>query len=168
MIIRQSHIVLIARLIAIELLLAFIYLVVRIPKTIFLSPYFDASQNSLSNFFSLGYFMVLSFVELFLVLQVTLSWANEIYEIREDSILHRNGIFTLKEDVFTLRNLGSSTIQQGFFGKLLNYGTITLSSPVLKREYYLLNIHDPKKVVQSLEDNIEGQFDKQNIIRKTG
>ena len=35
MIIRQSHIVLIFRLIGVEILLAFIYLIVRIPKTVF-------------------------------------------------------------------------------------------------------------------------------------
>lgn len=109
--------------------------------------------------------MVLSLIELVIVLKVTLGWANNVYEIRDDSIIHRQGIFTLKEDVYTLRNLGSATIQQGFWGKLLNYGTITLSSPILKHEFYLLDVHNPENVAQSFDNNIDDKTKKADTIR---
>lgn len=164
MIIRHSHIVLVSKLFAIQILLVFLYLVVRLPKIALFSR-LDNSQNIVLNYISLGYFMVLSLIELILVLKVTLDWANNIYEIRDDSIIHRQGIFTLKEDVYTLRNLGSATLHQSFMGKLLNYGTITISSPILKHEFHLLNVHNPGKIVQSFKDNIGEKTKKADIIR---
>jgi hypothetical protein len=133
----------------------FLYLIIRIPKTLLLSPLLNLSQNNLLNLGGIIYFSLLSLFELFLVLQVVLNWANEEYEIREGSVIHRKGIFRLREEIFTLRNLASSRISQNFFGKLFNYGTITLSSPLLKQDVYLVNIHDPKKIITSLEDNLE-------------
>lgn len=165
MIIRQSHVVLIVRLIGVEILLASIYLLVRIPKTVLISFLSDATQNSTLNFISVGYFIALSLLEMALVLKVALGWANNVYEIRDDSIIHRHGVFTLREDAYTLRNLGSATIQQDFWGKLFNYGTIILSSPILKHEFFLTDIHNPKNIAKTFDDNIADIGGKNDIIR---
>jgi hypothetical protein len=157
MVFRQSHIILVIKLLSIEILLVFLYLVIRIPKSLLLSPYLDSSQNTFLTIAGIVYFSLLSLFELILVLQVVLRWANEEYEIREGSIIHRHGIFRLKEETFTLRNLASCRVSQNFFGKLFNFGTVTLSNPLLKRDLYLLNVHDPKKIVSSLEDDLENQ-----------
>jgi uncharacterized membrane protein YdbT with pleckstrin-like domain len=133
----------------------FLYLIIRIPKSLLLSPLLNSSQNNFLNIGGIIYFSLISLFELFLVLQVVLNWTNEEYEIREGSVIHRKGIFRLREEIFTLRNLASSRISQNFFGKLFNFGTITLSSPLLKQDVYLINIHDPKKIITSLEDNLE-------------
>ena len=164
MIFRQSHIILIFKLLFIEILLVFLYLVIRIPKSLLLSSYFDTSQNTFLNIAGIVYFSLLSLFELFLVLQVVLNWANEEYEIREGSVIHRKGIFRLKEEIFTLRNLASSRISQNFFGKIFNFGTITLSSPILKKDIYLVNVHNPKKIIISLEDDLESKNHQGGVV----
>lgn len=166
MVFRQSHVFIIFRLIMLEILLVILYLVVRIPKTFFLRDFLNASQYETLNITGVLYFIALSLSEMFIVFYIVMEWANETYEIREDSIIHRKGVFKLNEEIYSLRNLGSATIQQGLMGKLFNYGTITINSPILKKEFYLYNVQDPKKVVGLFEDNIENEAGKSTLILK--
>lgn len=166
MVFRQSHVFIIFRLIMLEILLVILYLVVRIPKTFFLRDFLNASQYETLNITGVLYFIALSLSEMFIVFYIVMEWANETYEIREDSIIHRKGVFKLNEEIYSLRNLGSATIQQGLMGKLFNYGTITINSPILKKEFYLYNVQDPKKVVGLFEDNIENEAGKSTLIVK--
>ncbi len=163
---RQSHYILVFRLILIEIILAGLYLVIRIPKTYLLSPSVSSSSSDFLNAAGFIYFLFLSLIELFLVVHTVLRWANEIYVVRGDSILHRRGIFTMKEDNITLQNMGSATIEQGILGKMLHYGTISVYSPVLKQEFKIENIPHPEQLVQTLYGQMESQSEKNSIIRK--
>ncbi len=164
---RKSHIILILRLFVLELVLVTLYLIVRIPKLIVLPSLNDSPTSQVFNYFGLLYFLLLSVIELLLVLQITLDWSNEQYEIRQESLVHRRGIFNLKEQNYTLRNLGSANIYQNFIGKLLNYGTVIISSPILKNDIVLADIHNPQKIVSFLEHNIdESNVKTANIIHR--
>lgn len=161
---RKSHIVLIIRLIVLELILACVYLVMRIPKSIIFPSFSILSDNQLLNIIGVVYFIALSIIELIFVLQITLDWSSEQFEIREQSLVHRKGIFRPKQQTYTLRNLGSANIYQGLVGKMLNYGTITITSPILKNDIVLPDIHNPQRIVTSLEDNIEKSGVKEGSI----
>ncbi len=75
-----------------------------------------------------------------------LGWANEYYLIRTSSIVHHIGVFKVLEEEYSLRNIEALTMEQGFWQRVFNYGTIHFFSPVLKQEYYLNNINRPKEV----------------------
>jgi uncharacterized membrane protein YdbT with pleckstrin-like domain len=165
MIVHQSYVFLILKLIAIEILTLFLYLLIRLPKTIIILPNSSVSENISLNYITIIYFFILSLIQIIFTLKITLEWANNNYEIRDDSIIHRQGIFKIKEDIYTLRNLSSVTIEQSIWGKLFNYGTIILYSPIHKTNYYLINVQNPKKIIQTFYDNIE-DTKKSEIIRK--
>lgn len=152
---RKSHIFLISRLIALEIILSIVYLLVRIPKSFIFSSGLSLSDNQFLSIVGVLYFITLSIIELILVLKVTLDWVNEEFEIREESLVHRRGIFHLTQETYTLRQLGSANIYQGFVGRILNYGTIVIASPILKKDVFLTDIHNPQQVIKLLEDNIE-------------
>lgn len=123
--------------------------------------------NATVNILGVIYFIVLSSIELIFVLQIALGWANEEYEIREDSLVHRKGILTLKQVTYTLRNLGSAKINQGPLGKIFNFGTIIITSPILKGDIILSDIHNPSQVLSLFEDNINQSTVKDaNIIKR--
>jgi len=165
MIAHQSHVFLIIKLIAIEILMLFLYLFIRLPKTLFILPNLELYENVSLSYITIIYFIILSFIKLIFILKITLEWINNVYEIRDDSIIHRQGIFNIKEDIYTLRNLSSVTIEQTILGKLFNYGTIILYSPIHKTNYYMINVHNPKKIADTFYDNLEDNK-KSEIIRR--
>ncbi len=112
MIVHQSYIFLILKLIAIEILTLFLYLLIRLPKTIIILPNSSASENISLSYITIIYFVILSLIKIIFMLKISLEWANNTYEIRDDSIIHRQRIFKIKEDIYTLRNLSSVTIEQ--------------------------------------------------------
>jgi uncharacterized membrane protein YdbT with pleckstrin-like domain len=157
---------LILKLVAIEILTLFLYLLIRLPKTIIILPNSSVSENISLNYITIIYFVILSLIQIIFILKITLEWANNTYEIRDDSITHRQGIFNIKEDIYTLRNLSSVMIEQIIWRKLFNYSTIILYSPIHKVSYYLINVHHPKKITDTFYDNLEDTKKSQIMRRK--
>lgn len=161
---KPTKFLLIIRLLVLELIIVFLYLLIRIPKSFVFFVNFDPSIFSQVYWLGTLYFLFLSLAELILVCIIVLNWANEVWEIRQGILFHRRGIFKLIEDTYSLKNIGSVTISQSFLGRLLNYGTIVVYSPILKQEFFITNIENPKKFVKTLEDEISGLGDKRDII----
>ena len=161
---RQSYIILFFKLLSLEIFFAVFYLIVRIPKTVIFDGRFAVSD--LGQLYNMGtfYFLILFFIKIILSLYLVLLWVSEEYEINEGIIFHRRGVFRKTEDSYSLKNLGSFTIYQSFLGRLFNYGDIKVFSPVLKQDFHLVAIHDPKRIAESLEDDISGSGDKNRII----
>lgn len=153
---RQSHIMLVTRLLVLDVLITVLYLIFRTFTTLLhlfnISP---AGFYGLS-FIDIVYFIFITFAELTLGTWIVLSWANEEWEIKEGIIFHRRGIFHMREDAYSLKQIGSTTLNQGLLGKLFNYGTIRIFSPLLKQDYYLMNIHNPREIVKTLENEVAG------------
>jgi PH (Pleckstrin Homology) domain-containing protein len=157
---RQSHIILVLRLVGLDLLITVLYLLFRIPST--LLHMINVSNSFLLgvNIIGIAYFVVITLVEIVLSSWIVLSWANEEWEIKEGVIYHRRGVFRMHEDAYSLKQIASTTLRQGFIGKLFNYGTIRIFSPLLKQDYYLTNIHNPREIMRTLEDEVAGTTEK--------
>jgi uncharacterized membrane protein YdbT with pleckstrin-like domain len=158
--------ILIGDLIILELFLIMFYLLFRLPFTYFFSGLSSFELENLGNLFGVLYYILLSLIELFLILLVTLRWTSEEYEIRNDTIVHRIGILKTMEETYSLRNLGNAAISQGVLGKIFNFGTIRIFSPLLKQEYFINNVHNPKQILESLEDDLSDRKNKGTIIRR--
>lgn len=163
----QSHMSLIFRLILFEIILLILYLALRVPKSLFLQGGSDPEFFSDLNWIAIIYFIGLSVFQLIGIVLITLNWVSETYLIKENIIIHRKGLFNTTENTYSLQSLGSTTILQGILGKLLNYGTIKIYSPILKREFYLVNVHNPQQKVKLLEDELAAEG-KDRIIPRRG
>jgi membrane protein YdbS with pleckstrin-like domain len=159
---RQSYIVLLSKLVIGEILMISLYLFVNIPKSILIS--IPQISEIISNYFwiSVTYFFVLSILEIIMVSLIVLQWANEEYEIKDGMVYHRRGVFSRSEDVYTLKNLGSVNLMQNFWARLFNFGSVKLYSPILKQEFYIINVHNPKYVVSLIKQ--EEDRDNSQII----
>jgi len=76
----------------------------------------------------------------------------------------------MREDAYSLKQISSTTLNQEFLGRLFNYGTIRIYSPILKQDYYLINVHKPNEIIKTLEDEISGSNQKHgsSILFKKG
>ena len=152
--IRQTPYVLLSRLFISELLFVVFYLVFRLPKFVFFEFVTLEAFYNLS-VLSLIVFGVVSLLQLVITMLVTLSWTNEYYVIRSADILHRRGLFNLKEETYSLKNVASFTVEQNFIGRIFNFGSIKFYSPVLKQEYFLNNITNPIKLKETIEETVD-------------
>lgn len=164
---RESHVILISKLVVAELLIiltsSFIQ-VTHIFSSSALSGFIASETLTLTNFILLFF---ISIVELLLAVFVVLTWANNEYEITDGAIRHRHGLFYTKEEIYSLRNLGSATISQSLFGKLFGYGNIHAYSPILKQEIRIINVHDPASITRHIEDDVKHVGNKHDIFRRS-
>lgn len=96
--------------------------------------------------------LIFSALKLALIIFVILQWLNDYCEITPNAILHRKGIIFRTEEKYELVNLKLIGMKQGFIGKILNFGTITLYDWFLKKHSYLYLIHNPQRYFRILKD----------------
>ena len=126
-IIKQSPLILIKRILAVEILLAIILFSLSI--LVDLSNYHQIySQSSIASVFRYSFFLITgaSVVQLFVIFFVFLTWNNEEYRLKEKELVHRRGIMFTHERSVLLKNISSVEYKRGFFEFLFGYGTIIL------------------------------------------
>ena len=113
---------------------------------------------SVHHHLSIGFLILASakiFLEMYLILLLVLSWANNVYYLADKHIIKRTGVLSSKEKVYDFDLIRSITVQQSFFGKLFNFGTIMLSTSAsggYQAEITLDNISDPQKYEQRIKE----------------
>lgn len=133
LIVRKSVVVLGVNLVTLEFLFLIIFFL-RFPFY-----FFNLSNQGLSILFTINTLaLIIYFVtKVFFVIFATLRFINNYYEIGPEEIISKSGIFSHKERTFYLKNVDSVTINQSFWGKMLNYGTVRLFNPVLNQYFWL-------------------------------
>jgi uncharacterized membrane protein YdbT with pleckstrin-like domain len=170
-VIRKSLTLVMLRVFLLQLLVVVIYLVIRLPKTYILARLLDEPDYHYLNFWlGIAVFCAIIVIQTALLATIILRWFNEYYVFKENTIVHTKGIFTQRNDIYSLRTIEAASVHQTILGRLLGYGTIRIYSPVLKKEYFLHEIpnpHEMKDVILSLLSG-KGEGDKQIIPREFG
>lgn len=112
------------------------------------------------------YFIAIMLGKLVLTLYVVLDWLNEYYEITPNLLTHRKGILWQKEEDYDLRHIKSLGIQQGFFGKLFNYGSISFYERELRETKLMYLVHNPMKYIKVLESLISNITEEKEVFRE--
>lgn len=139
---RESMILVITRLIFTEVLFVF---------SLFLLGILASYLNSYSNIIDLSalYFIILMSVFLInaaIVVFIFLKWSSEYTEVSRGGVSKHTGILHKKEQKYSCDFVETVTLEESLLGRILNYGTIELYDPTLKERIYLLNIANPKKI----------------------
>jgi len=95
---------------------------------------------------------------------LVISWARNYYEVKPEEVVHRYGIFFSREKRYVLRNIEKIDMEQGILGKLMSYGTVRLTSPLLKDKILLNNVSDPVQVSAYLDDAISDARSDAQIV----
>jgi membrane protein YdbS with pleckstrin-like domain len=115
---------------------------------------------------SIPIYIILVAVKIFLTVFVMLQWLNEYYEITSELITHRKGIFFRHEEKYPMEHMRIVEFNQGIFGKLFNFGTISLLDPIRIERIDLYQVHNPVRYAKILEDQLSDEVEKIDIFRR--
>lgn len=104
--------------------------------------------------------------KLLLVLIVIGQWLDEYYEIWPDKLSYRRGVFFKKEEEYIYSHIMSVDMYQGFFGEIMNYGTIHMYDRYINKDVYLYLVHNPKRYFNILKDLIPIADSRKQVIRE--
>jgi membrane protein YdbS with pleckstrin-like domain len=110
------------------------------------------------------FFLVL--IKLFITVFLILQWLNEYYEISAEIIKYRRGIIFRRVDDYPIADIKYLEIQQGVFGRLLNFGTISLLN--IRRVQYaqMYLIHNPMRYSQVIEELVPNLVERKKMLRR--
>lgn len=151
--IRGSIIILVAKLATGLLLFDLLYVGLYYLLTLSFALPFDLHHHI--SVLLLVIFIFKLLMQLFLILNVTLSWANNAYYLAGKHIIRRKGILHVEEDVFHFDNIRSISVNQSFFGKIFNYGDISLKTSAsggYQGDVVMAEISNPKKYEEILKE----------------
>jgi uncharacterized membrane protein YdbT with pleckstrin-like domain len=89
--------------------------------------------------------IALVIADLLVTVSLFLTWKQTYYVIRPNEIIIRGGIFEIKEKNFQLNQLETASVVQSLFGRIMDYGTIRLYTPLLEEKVMLFQIPTPNK-----------------------
>ncbi len=75
----------------------------------------------------IGHFLK-NILEISFVVKHILNWANKVYYISDQHVTIKEGIFNIREKIYDLKIMRSVSVNQGWIGKLLRYGDITITT----------------------------------------
>ncbi len=161
--IRQSIFFLLLKLVILDLFAVFLILVffTSLSASVISS---DIKLKLIS--YNLPVFLILGFIKIVITLFVVLQWLNEYYEVWPNSIIHKKGIIWKKEEKHTFGHIRLIKIEQGIWGRLLTYGTLSLYDYSLRRYASLYLIHNPIKYFHILDDLLPKAQKEKEVLRE--
>jgi len=154
-IIRQNIIFLIYRLFIIQMVFIGSYAVFDLPLMLLMdsntaTPAFELQAD----YIGMILLFITSLIEMIAIIITVLKWFNLYYEIREEEIIERRGIISVKENTHSFRNFAAISITQGIIGRIFNFGNIRLFNPALEHSLTLKNIKNPLRYKEILTQKL--------------
>lgn len=116
--------------------------------------------------FNIPFFIILVLLKTYLMIVVTIMWIEEYYEITPKEVIHKNGFIFKVEERHKLSHIGSVTLDQGFLGRVFNYGTLRLYNWTQEKNIYLYLIHNPRKYHHILETILPEADEGKHVFRE--
>ena len=159
--IRQSISILLLKLVFLEILFAIIFLLFQ---PVLFSPQVSDTFPYVS-FFSIELFIIGAIIKIAITIYIVLSWLNEYYEITPNLVRHNRGLIFLKREKFSLTDVQSVSLEQSLFGRILNFGTLSLFDWKWRKHQNLYLIHNPMKYLEIIESLLPGVDEEESVIR---
>lgn len=148
---RQSIFFLASKLLLVEILFSFLYLLVRIPKFLLFDYLIPVETLLQVHWFGIAYYIVIAILQVIFILFVVLQYTNEYYEIKPQLIVRKKGIISHIKETYSLRNIERITVHQGIVGRWFHFGDVELYNPSLKETNYLVGVPNPSFIAQQIE-----------------
>ncbi len=161
--IRQSIFFLLLKLIIVELIAAAALITFHV---LFFSPDVQAQLPTGVTLFNIPVFLSLVVLKTAITFYILFQWLDEYYEITTKEIIHKKGFFTKHDEHNSLNHVVSLRVNQGWFGRIFNFGTITLFNWAKNREFSLYLIHNPIKYLHILETLLPEPDEDRKMVRE--
>ena len=153
-IIRKSILFLIGELFLCEFFFLGVYIVFEL-STLFIN---NANTSTLSllqaDWIGILILSGLTMIQMLCVTIIVLQWVNNSYEIRNEDIIHRQGLFRTQENTYAFQNFTAAEVSQSIFGKIFNYGSIKIYNPAIQHQLIMKDITSPLKYSKTITENL--------------
>lgn len=155
----RSFIFLFTQLLTLQICFGVFYLISSLVETLY-----EIRQTILVlDFVSEGMTIFLLLIAHFVLsVYLILRWINETYELDDNVIIHKQGVFSKKEEKFSLDLIDFVELKQGVFAKLFRTGTIQIKTSVHKHPIVLSMISNPGFYFKILNQRQKRVFIKEN------
>lgn len=151
--IRGSIFFLVTKLLVILLLFELIYGAIYYMLTLGIPMPFDLHHHVALLIFVLEIIKIMT--QVFLIVNVSLSWANNVYFINGKHLIKRTGILNTEEDLYEFDTVRSVAVNQTWLGRIFHYGDISLKTSA-SGEYQVIvtipGITDPHKYEKLIKE----------------
>lgn len=100
-------------------------------------------------------FLCLALIQFLFIVQAFIKRSAEYYLLEEGIVKHKTGIFSFKLEIHKVDKVESIIVRQSFFQKLLNYGTIIMSSPLMEQQVLIENVSRPTSILSEIEKTVK-------------
>jgi hypothetical protein len=154
----RSGVMLVGYLIGLEFIFLFINLLIH-----FVLSYIAPSMNS-NTFLSVNAIIsiVITLIKIIFMLLIVVQWLDSYYEIRPNKVVYKTGLFKRQEREFDCPDIEQITLSEGFWGRLLHFGTITIYVKINNDSFTLSNIPNPHRNLKLLQKALNSK--QVNII----
>ncbi len=152
-IIKQSPLVLLKRIVEVEVTMSAIILLVS-----YFANYQELFQKSfIGDILRYDLFLVLvtAIVQLIVTFGTFILWHNEEYRVKEKEITHRDGFIFVKEHSVLLKTVQSVEYKRNPLELLLNLGTIVIRSQGLPKPFYIRSIDSAEIYCNIIKDVVD-------------
>jgi len=158
-VIRQSPLVLVRRIIGVEILFSIIIFGLS-----FVTNYEELFAKTVGQFltrYDLFVFILASAVQFFITLIVFFFWQSEEYRIKEKEISLRGGIFSTKEKSILLKNISSVEYKRSPLEILLSYGTIVIYTSGNEKPFYIRSVETAEIYANIIKDAVDRSLSRE-------
>ena len=100
-------------------------------------------------------YILISIIKSAILLFSIILWVRDYYELSPGLIIYKTGIFKRHTSSFKLNNISVLDIDQSFFGRMFNYGTVELQNPFISKHFFITNVPNPKKCLRFIRESME-------------
>lgn len=142
---RQSIFILIAEIIFLEVLVNIIGYAVKFPII-------NGWTESLSIY--TGITVLIQSLNILFIILIVLRWASTEYRIENESLVMKKGIVSIVEKMYTVDSIETVEVEQGLLGRLFNFGTLRLYSPLFSYPLYIWAVPDVHRFAEVIKAHI--------------
>lgn len=156
---RESTVLMSMRLLSLEILFGLIFFIAVVVIS-FLSTYIEIS-NVISTYLLI--LAILLLLNMIIAASLVLKWQFEYVEVNDSGVTKHSGILHRREEKYACHFIEVITTDQSFMGTLFNYGSLVLYDPALKDEIHIMNVTDPKKSGETIQEIVSTKDSSQSI-----
>lgn len=104
-------------------------------------------------------------INIVLIIVAFLKWSTDYYILEGRNVVFRKGIWQVKEQVFSIENVETASVQQSFWGRVFNFGSLDVYNPVLKSDLHLYGIPSPSKYLEIIQQIGKGDKPGLTLLR---
>lgn len=163
-VIRQSPLILIQRIIGVDFVFSFFLFIVS-----FLTNYQALYQETLGHFFKrydIFLFLFASASQLAITLIVFFFWQSEEFRIKEKELLFRGGFFSTKEHSILLKNVTSVEYKKSLLEMMLSYGTIIVHYVGSSKPFYIRSVETAEIYANIIKDIVDQALSRKTEVNK--